>query len=441
MKAWRAMVILLLAGALGAARAQEPRRRHLDPAAGMTAEEAVRRAIERNGELLAERKLLDEAQGRLRQAGLRANPMLDVMGGSSVNDRGMNEVNVGLTLPLELGGRRSRRVEVAERELRRMRLEIADRERRMAAEVRMKFGEAVAAARSLALVERLVELNRDGYELVKARVDAGASAPIEQSQMRVEVGRLDAQRTTLAARFDVLLEELRNMLGMPPEEPLALRDEFAVPAGLPAKEAAIAAALAVRPDLAAAREAEALADAMIEQARTEGRFDVSLFTQFGRQALRFDQFGIGMETGERERVMMTNYMVRGGVTINLPVRNKNQGGIEAAVAAREAARLRREFLESVIRREVTSAFLRRDGAARVLQSFDADLLAASRNNLRIARASYELGHLRLTDLFEEQRRLVEIEMSHTEALQEHFFSLVELERAVGGPRKPEGQEK
>lgn len=434
-------LILLVSLAGGGAlpgRAQDLRpasQRHLDSAEGVSVDEAVRRALERNGELLAERKQLEEAQGRLRQAGLRANPMLDVMGGSSVNDRGMNEVNVGVSLPLELGGRRSRRIEVADRELRRMRLEIGDRERRLAADVRMKYGETIATARNRELVDRLVELNGRSYELVKARVDAGASAPLEQSQLRVEVGRLDAQRTTLGARLDLLLEELKNMLGMATEEPLLLRDEFAAPASPLTKEQAITQALASRPDLEAAREAENLADAMIEQAKTEGRFDVSLFTQFGRQTLRFDQFGISQEAGAAERVMMTNYMVRGGVSINLPVRNRNQGTIEAAAAARETARLRRVFLESVIRREVTTAFIRRDGAAGVLKTFDLDLLSASKNNLRIALASYELGHLRLTEVLNEQRRLVEVEMSHTEALREHFQSSVELESALGGPAR------
>ncbi|MFN0086850.1 MAG: TolC family protein, partial [Blastocatellia bacterium] len=399
-------------------------------------EREIRRAFERNGELLAERKELDEVLGRLRQAGLRANPMLDVMGGSSVNDRGMNEVNVGVSLPLELGGRRARRVEVADRELKRMRLEIGDRERRLAADVRRKYGESIATARNLELVERLVDINRRSHDLIKARVDAGASAPLEQSQLRVEVGRLDAERATLGARLDLLLEEFKNLLGMAPEEPLLLRDEFAAPAITLTREQARARALASRPDLDAAREAENLADAMIEQAKTEGRFDLSLFTQFGRQALRFDQLGISPDTGERERVRMTNYMVRGGVSINLPVRNRNQGGIEAAVAAREAARLRREFLESVIRREVAAAFIRRDGAERVLKAFDLDLLAASKDNFRIAQASYDLGHLRLTDVLAEQRRLTEVEIGHTEALREYFLSAVELESALGGAFTP-----
>lgn len=422
MNRWQWMLAcVLLLGAATRGAAQELR-----------LEDAVRRALERNGELLADRKQLEEAQGRLRQAGLRANPMLDVMGGASVNDRSMNEVNVGVTLPLELGGRRARRVDVAERELARMRLEIRDRERRLAAEVRAKYGEALEATRNLALLEQLSRLNQKSYEIVKARVDAGASAPLEQSQFRVEAGRVDTQRESLAAKLGVLLQELKNQLGMAPDEELRLQDEFvARPISL-TREQAVAAALAARPDLQAARAAEALAEAMIQQAKTEGRFDVSLFTQFGRQALRFDQFGFGAETGEYERVAMTNYSVRGGVQITLPVRNKNQGGIEAAVAARETARLRREFLESVIRREVTAAFLRREGAERVLRAFDADLLAASANNLRVARASYELGHLRVADVLNEQRRLLELQMSHTEALKEYFLSYADLESAVGG---------
>jgi cobalt-zinc-cadmium efflux system outer membrane protein len=130
---------------------------------------------------------------------------------------------------------------------------------------------------------------------------------------------------------------------------------------------------------------------------------------------------------------MKSNMVKAGVSIALPLRNRNQGNIEAAVAASEEARLRREFIETIVRREVAAAYTRYEGAVRVLKTYNTDLLAASQNNLRVVRASYDLGHVRLNEVLNEQRRLVDVQMSYTGALKEYYAARAELESALGAP--------
>lgn len=406
-----------------------PRFIHAD---GISLAAAVRYALAHNQELRAERKRIDEASAKRQQAALRANPMLDVLSGTSINDRSMNEVTVGVSLPLEYGGRRARRIDLAERELELMRYEVAERERQLAAEVRAKYGEALEAARNLELNERLYELNQRSYTLVRARVDAGASAPLEQRLLGVEVAQRKTQCTALNGRVLVLLAELKNLLGWDDTAPLKLQDEFIVLPLTLTRAQALAQALQTRPDLQAARALEAVAAALLAQAETEGKLDLSLFTEFSRQSWRFDQLGMSHETGLPERVQMRNYVLKGGVSITLPVRNRNQGNIGAAVAARAAARLRRAFVESVVRRDVTTAFTRWEQAQQVLVTYNTELLAAAQDNLRVVRASYELGHLRLTDVLNEQRRLIEVQMGYTAALKESFTARAELESAIGG---------
>lgn len=390
--------------------------------------EAIQFAIAHNKSLQADRKQLDSAAGRLKQAGLRANPMLETSGLSSLMDSSMQSASVMMTLPLEAGGRRARRLEVAEREVQRLQYEVAERARRLAAEVRAKYGEAIEAQRNLDLSDRLLELNQNNYRIIQARVTEGASAPLEQNQLQVEVSKLVAQKQAYASRVAVLREELKALLGT--ETDLQLRDEFvALPMTL-SKEELLQAAFRVRPDLQAARAAEAVAAALIEQAKTEGKYDLSVFAELGFQRWRFDQSGFGPD-GALERVGMTNGMVRAGVSITLPTRNKNQGNIEAAVATSDEARLRREFVETMIRREVAAAYLRWEGATRVLKTYDTELLAAAQNNLRVVRSSFDLGYARITEVLAEQRRLVEIQMNYTAALKEHYVARAELETATG----------
>lgn len=417
-----AVILLLMSGL---ATAQDA------PRAAMNAEEAVGYALEHNKELLADRKMVEEAAGKLKQAALRANPMLEVMGGSSVNDRSMNEVSAGVSLPLELGGRRAGRIAVAEKEVARQRLEVADRERRLAAEIRMKYAEAIEAGRTSDLIKRMLDLDFQSLTLLKARVDEGISPAVDLNMLRVEIGTLRNRGVAVESRRTVLLDELKNLLGIPQEESLELKDDLTPQQIANDPDRNLAVALSARPDLLSARSAEAVSEAMIEEAKTEGRFDISLFTEFGRQSWRFDQLGSNMETGALERVGMRNYVLKGGVSIMLPTRNRNQGNIEAAVAMNDRNRLRREFLETVVRREVKSAMTKYEASRLIIKTFDDGLLAAARDTLRILRASYDLGHTRITEVLDAQRRLIELQMGYIEAQRDHYAACVELRSAMG----------
>src|SRR5438128_693934 len=80
-----------------------------------TIEELVARALADNPDLRAARAEIDAATARVRQAALRPNPMLDLGGQKALGPD--NNLNVGLTVPLDLNGRQPGRVGVAQREL------------------------------------------------------------------------------------------------------------------------------------------------------------------------------------------------------------------------------------------------------------------------------------------------------------------------------------
>src|SRR5204863_4604388 len=105
----------------------------------VSVEQVVEAALANNPELRAVRAEIDAASARVRQAGLRPNPMLELGGQKALGPD--NNLNVGLTLPLDLNGRQPGRVGVAQRELEMKRAQVADRERRLAADVRLTAGD------------------------------------------------------------------------------------------------------------------------------------------------------------------------------------------------------------------------------------------------------------------------------------------------------------
>jgi len=403
--------------------------KYLDPELGTTADEAVKYALENNAELQAVRQETESARAMVKQARLRANPMLDV-GGSRMIAGTDNSVMVSGTLPLELGGRRKARILVAERELEIREQWVADRERTLAAEVRTKFGEALAEALKLEFTEELLLTTRRGYRLVVARVMEGRTAPLEQNMVLVEVNRLRSLREISEGRVEVAMFELRNLIGMKPEEPLRLKGDFnnLLDPPMPIADAT-QQALASRPDILAARAAEKLADAQIEEARAAGRLDASVSAGYQRMRSGFPLRGIN-DRGELEPIESVFNFVTFGLTLNLPVRNKNQGAIEAAVAMAEAAKRRREFGELTIRREIATSYVRFERAARAMEIFRAGVQGQSQANLDVIRQTYELGSKTLLDYIAEQRRFIEVENEFIDAMLETYRARVEIERAT-----------
>src|SRR5437867_8102359 len=237
------LVVTATLAATGIAEAQ--------PGAEVTVDELVVRALADSPDLRAAHAEIDAAVGRLQQAGLRPNPMLELGGQTALSAD--NNVTIGLTVPLDLNGCKQGRVGVAEREVQMKRAQVRDRERRLAADVRMKAGELLAARRGLDVADELLRLNRDALRLVRNRVREGATPALDENLALVEVNRLDANRQMQTSRVEVASLQLKALAGMAPDAPLALRGDLASSDNPPAAEDAIRLALASRPDLDAAR--------------------------------------------------------------------------------------------------------------------------------------------------------------------------------------------
>jgi outer membrane protein, heavy metal efflux system len=407
--------------------------RYLDQSNGMTADDAVAYALAHNAELEGARKEIDGARAMVKQARLRANPMLDVEGKRQIIPGKDNSIMAGVTLPLERGGRVPARIAVAEREVEVREREVTNRERLVAAEVRMKFGEALAAALKLSFTDQLVEANQQSFNLIAARVVEGATPPLEQNMALVELNRLKSMRETTEGKVEVALLELRNLIGTPPEQPLRLRGDFDhLVDQLPLVAGETIRALHDRPDVQTFRANENLAAARIDQARAEGRWDASVTAGYERMNSSFPVFGVN-DRGALQPVQDVFHFLKLGVSITLPVRNKNQGAIEAAVAESEAAKSRREFAELTVRREVAAAYVQYDRAVRAEEIFRVGVRDAAKANLDVVRQTYELGSKSLLDYIAEQRRFIELENDFIEAQLAVYNARVEIARTTASP--------
>ena len=408
--------------------------KYLNETDGRSVDDLVKAALANNLEVIAMRKEAEAGEALIRQARLRANPSLEVSGTRQIGGMGDNSVMVQGALPLELGGRRAARINVAEKELEIRRQALAELERQLAADVRAKFGEALAAIFKLKFTEDILVTAEQNVQLVSARVTEGRTPPLEESQEFVELNRIRAVRERSEGAGEIRLFELRNLVGMGPEEPLVLKGDLnTLSRTLPPQIGAEQTALRLRPDLLGAIAVEKLAAARVGQARSEGRIDADVMIGYQRMQSGFPLLGVDEMSGALLPIEQRMNFFTFGVRLNLPVRNRNQGLVAASLLEEQAARNRREFGELTIRREIAVAYARYNRAFRAMEIYRVGVRDRAADNAEVVRQTYELGSKTLLDYIAEHHRYIETENGFIDAQLEAYLAMVEILKATNDP--------
>jgi len=428
----RAVAALLLLSVMVTSTAAQTTDTYVDLTNGLSLDEAIARALAQEPSIRAARTTIDVARGMREQAGLRRNvsTSAEFRGEPSGTD---NQMMVSVEWPLELF-RRDGRIAVADRELAAVELSVADRERLLIGEVRARYGDALVAIRELSILDEQIEASRRQHELLRSRVDEGASPPLERDLADVELRRLSADRSLQRGRVERALVELSRMLGVSPNGPLRLRDTLE---DVVNRESATAVespdGAEPRADVRGAAARVAVADAKIDRAERDGRFDVSLFAGYARMDSGFPQFGVS-PVGTPERIHGVFHYVTGGATVTLPFLNRNQGEVAAARAERAGAIVLQEAAALSAKTEIAAARAMDQRVREGVKLYAGDTRALARQNLTIIRQSYELGRSTIFEVVAEQKRYLDFERAYTETLRAAFEARTALNRALGERR-------
>lgn len=435
-----ATITLFMLAACVVARAQQLEERagaaspYIDPVNGLSLDEAIARALRQEPSLRASRSQIDVTRGIREQAGLRPNPAVSFSQQQEPSGSD-NQTRIELQWPLDLF-RKPGRVAVAEREIEVAEHATANRERTLAADVRINYGDVAAAVRTLTVTEQLLAAASRQRTLITSRVEQGAAPPLDRDLLRVEVQRLEAERLIQAGTVERRLVDLKRVLGMPPDASVVLREslEALVRRDPPLASAATGADGAMkRADVQEAEAQVRVGDAYLDRARREGKPDMSLFGMYMRMDAGFPQQGLS-STGALEPIRSVFHYVSVGAMVTLPLQNRNQGAVAAAEAQRVAAAAQLEAARLAAQSEIAAARSRDGHARQALDAYTGDTIALARRNLDVLRQTYELGRGTLVDVLNEQRRYLDVERAYTDVLHEAYDARQTLKAALGEVR-------
>ena len=395
---------------------------------GISLYELIKTALGANQELAAARLEIEKAKARLTQAGLRPNPTLEFeqSSGRLVGNSGEGEFTFGASLPIEIYGRRDARINAAQIAIEASTAEVRNRERILVANILTNYAEALAALRELENTENLLELDLQTTKFVQIRVNEGETPPLELSLLQAEVERLRSRRELAEGQLQSSLTQLKLLAGLPFDVPLKLREQIGA-ANLPVlpstAEAAVEIGIRTRPDILLANFEEQVATAGLRLVRAQSKPDLTVYTRYGQGRSNVD-----LPSGvfpQRDRNLTF------GAAVGIPLFNKNQGAkAEAEIAIRQT-QARREFAERVVRGEILSAFQRIEAANRAVSTLQTAAIPRTAQNVETFRRVYEIGEIKITDLINEQRRLLDANRDLTEALTASYRAKADLLIALG----------
>ena len=399
---------------------------------GLTLEKLIESASLRRADLLATRQRLAIAQGRLAQAGLRPNPVLDTEYGSPrfLGGEPESEFSAGLSQTFELGGKRGKRIAVARLELERVRAEVSAIERQIASDIRRNYTKAVSAARQLDVLEKLLASDAELIRVTEARLGEGDVAPLDLNLVKVESDRLRVQQIQARANLETAILELRTLSGFDVSEPFRISPQADRPPRLEMTLSELTGiAMRDRSDLQAAIIGEKIGSAKVSLARSQAIPNVAASVRYSRNNGIIDL----PPTAGGGFVANKDNALTFGVSVEIPVFNRNQGEIAAAAGERVQAVRQREFLEAAIKGEVAIAYRQYRAAAEKLVIYATLILPRAETNLQTVRSAYSLGDFSVFEVVAEQRRLNENVSGYNQVLEEYYTALAALEATVGSP--------
>jgi cobalt-zinc-cadmium efflux system outer membrane protein len=127
----------------------------------------------------------------------------------------------------------------------------------------------------------------------------------------------------------------------------------------------------------------------------------------------------------------TDWLLRYGFGIELPVFNRNQGARQEAAALLEETKLDAKLAEETVKRDVRLALKRLQLSEDALDGVRRNLVPHAEAAARMAKTGYDLGELSLQQLIIEQQRLIEARTTLIDAGLEARRTRIDLARAVG----------
>ena len=388
-----------------------------DPAGALTLGDALAAALEGSPELASSSWEVRAAEARALQAGLLPNPELEFEAenfGGSDDFQGLRgvELTLGLSQEILLGSKIEKRTEVARLEGRLAGWEYEAARLDVLTATTKAFVAVLAAQERVTVIEESVRLGEEAVRSVRESVEAGKAPRLEESRAGVELALqklelirarrgLESTRRALAASWGGTRAMFTEAAG-----------DFYATRPVPSPER-LTEHLAQNPDLARW-------SAEIEFHRANAEL---------MKAGRYPDLTVA--GGIRSFDLTDSYAFVAGISLPLPVFDRNQGAVREARAGTRKAREQQRAAIARLNKELNESYQALAVAARESEALAKEVLPAAEEAFAASEEGFRQGKFGYLEVLDSQRTLFETKGQLVEALAAYHAAVADVERLIG----------
>lgn len=379
---------------------------------GVSEDEAIATALTNNSAFQSTLTQLGMAEGDRVQAGLLTNPNF-----ATFIPVGPKQWEWTLFVPLEAFVLRPERLALAENQYESTAHQLVQNGLNLVRDVRVAHANLALAQAQYDMALEAVKIRQGIVDITEKQLENGDISRLEATSAQVEVLNSEANAALLKHDIEVARSRLALLMGLPPEvDSIEAELLEAAPIAVPESQFLIDEALANRPDAHAARWAVCAAQRRAQLSRW--------------QWLRVDAIVDANARGTQ------GYEVGPGIRFDLPIFNRNQGGIRRSDAELTQAMHNRDAIQDQIVQEVRTANAQWIQSHQQLEALDQHVLPAMKEALQIAEKGFADGGTDYLLVLQTSSQYVNARIRLLDQRAALLRAQAELERSVGARLQP-----
>lgn len=383
-----------------------------EPAAPLTMEAAIRLALEVNPTIAAARREIEATEAQILQGSLRPNPGFSYAAENA--GRISRSSSAQVELPIERGDKRAARVDAAQRGRDVAVSDLSGRQLKVRAAVMAAFFDVLAAQELTALAQDSVSLARRATDIAAKRVVAGKVSPVEETKARVAEAGTRVALTQAQSELRNARRRLSSLWGnASPRFSEAQGNVDMLPA-VPARES-IELRLGTSPS--------------VQRAQLELERRKSLVNVEQSKTVQDVTVSVGIQRREEAQ----HEQMRFGISIPIPLFNRNQGNLLEALRREDKARDELVATRIALASDVYQVIERLGARRQEVDLLRTEVVPGAKSAYEAATIGFENGKFSFLEVLDAQRTFFSAKSQYLNALAAVHRAVTDLEGILGQP--------
>ena len=376
---------------------------------------AIELALAGNPEVAAAKRQWEATEGQVLQGRSRPNPELAY---SLEDTRSKTRTQSWqLNLPLELGGKRAARTKAAEKTREQAQAQLAELQATVRANVAAAYFDVLTAQERLVLARDSAALAKSSTDTVSKRVAAGKVSPVEESKARVAEAGVRVELAQAASEQRNALSRLFALLGR-------IDAPYTVLEGKAENLPSVPSLADLQPLISSAP------GVVLARIEVDRRKALTALEQSKRVPDVTVSVGMQRSNETQRNVLLF------GVSVPLPVFDRNQGNLLEALKLEDKARDELQGASVRLHSEVAQARERLSTITAEVQSLQQEVLPGAKSAYDAATIGFENGKFNFLEVLDAQRTYFTAKSQYLKALGEAHRAAADIDRLLGASMVP-----